>query len=197
MEPFQRPSDDEIRAAYDEGKEAVVELFHRTIGQLAARMREKRTALGRAFEGRVQAHNRFVLTELLCQTDGLDETLERFNQEIEAPCRPFEAAVVLLDTIPGVARETAEIPRTRDTYLAAQYYRLAGRRGKKKDIRAVVHSILVIAYHLIQRKEPYRDLGGDYFDKRRPESTTKRLVKRLEKLGNQVSLAPLASPIAA
>jgi transposase len=219
------------------------------------RMREKHSALVKALEGRVQAHHRFVLTELLCQIDSLDETLERFNQEIEVYCRPFEAAVVLLDTIPGVARETAEIivaeigtdmsrfptaahlaswagvapgnhesagkrrsgkpakgnqplnvaltqaaqaaSRTRDTYLAAQYHRLVGRRGKKKAVRAVAHSILVIAYHLIQRNEPYRDLGGDYFDKRRPESTTKRLVKRLEKLGYQVSLAPLASPIAA
>jgi len=46
----------------------------------------------------------------------------------------------------------------------------------------------VIAYHLIKRKEPYREMGGDYFDKRRPEATAKRLVKRLEQLGYSVSL---------
>lgn len=63
---------------------------------------------------------------------------------------------------------------------SAQYHRLAGRRGQKKAIMAVAHSILVIAYHIIKRKEPYRELGGDYFDKRRPEATAKRLVKRLE-----------------
>ena len=57
---------------------------------------------------------------------------------------------------------------------------------------AVEHSILVMAYHMIQRKEPYRELGNDYFDKRRPEVTAKRLVKRLEQLGYQVSLQ--ASP---
>jgi len=51
-----------------------------------------------------------------------------------------------------------------------------------------MHSILVIAYHLIQRNEPYRELGGDYFDKQKPEVTPKRLVKRLEQLGFQVSL---------
>ncbi len=61
--------------------------------------------------------------------------------------------------------------RTKNTYLAAQYHRLAARRGKKKAIMAVAHSILVIAYHLIQRHEDYHDLGGDYFDKRRPEAT--------------------------
>ena len=78
--------------------------------------------------------------------------------------------------------------RTKNTYLAAQYHRLAGRRGKKKAWMAVAHSILVIVYHLIGRQEPYRELGGDYFDRRRPEATVKRLVKRLEQLGYQVSL---------
>ena len=55
---------------------------------------------------------------------------------------------------------------------------------------AVAHSILVIAYHVIQRQEPYRELGADYFDRQRPEATTKRLVKRLENLGYQVELQP-------
>jgi transposase len=78
--------------------------------------------------------------------------------------------------------------QTRNTYLAAQYHRLAARRGKKKAIVALMHSILVMSYHMIQRKEPYRELGGNYFDQRRPEVTAQRLVKRLEKLGFQVSL---------
>ena len=78
--------------------------------------------------------------------------------------------------------------RTKNTYLSAQYHRLATRRGQKKAILAVAHSILVIAYHLIQRQEPYRELGGDYFDRRCPEATAKRLVKRLAQLGYQVSL---------
>jgi transposase len=78
--------------------------------------------------------------------------------------------------------------RTKHTYLSAQYRRLAGRRGKKKAIVAVAHSIVVIAYHLMQRHEPYRELGGDYFDKQRPDTTAKRLVKRLERLGYAVTL---------
>ncbi len=65
---------------------------------------------------------------------------------------------------------------------------MAARRGKKVAIVALEHTLLVIAYQLIQRKEPYRELGGDYFDKRRPEATAKRLVKRLEQLGFSVSL---------
>ncbi len=210
------------------------------------RMRQKRDLLAKALEGRVKPHHRFVLTELLCQIDSLDETIERFNQQVEEYSRPFEEAVVLLDTIPGVGREVAEIivseigtdmnhfpsanhlaswagvapgnnesagkrrsgkttkgnkalstalnqaahaaARTKDTYMSAQYRRLAVRRGKKRAIVALEHTILVIAYHLISRKEPYRELGADYFDKRRPEATAKRLIKRLEQLGFPVSL---------
>ena len=51
---------------------------------------------------------------------------------------------------------------------------------------ALAHSILVIAYRLIERKEDYHDLGGDYFDKRRPHATVRRLTQRLEQLGYQV-----------
>ncbi len=72
-------------------------------------------------------------------------------------------------------------------------WRLTKRHGKKRAAVAVAHSILVIAYHLIGWQEAYRDLGADYFDKQRPESTTKRLVKCLEKLGYQVSLQPQMS----
>jgi Fe-S oxidoreductase len=53
---------------------------------------------------------------------------------------------------------------------------------------AVAHSILIIAYHLIKNREPYRELGADYFDNRRPEAIAKRLVKRLENLGYQVDI---------
>jgi transposase len=61
---------------------------------------------------------------------------------------------------------------------------------------AVEHSILVIAYHLIKRKEARRELGGDYFDKRRPKATAKRLVKRLEQLGYEVAIQQLSASVA-
>ncbi|MBI3169033.1 MAG: IS110 family transposase, partial [Chloroflexi bacterium] len=85
---------------------------------------------------------------------------------------------------------------TKNTYLSAQYRRLASRRGRKKAIVAVAHSILIIAYHLIQKQETYHDLGGNYFDRRNPEATEKRLVRRLEQLGYKVSLEQ-SLPVAA
>jgi len=74
------------------------------------------------------------------------------------------------------------------TYLAAQYRRIAARRGKKRATMMFAHSILVIAYHVIQRYEPYRELEVNYFAQQRPETMVKRLVKRLEQLGHQVTL---------
>ncbi len=76
----------------------------------------------------------------------------------------------------------------RDHYLGAQYHRLAARRGKKRAAIAVAHSILVIAYHMLQRGTEYVELGADYFDKRNEQQVQRRLVKRLEQLGYKVSL---------
>ena len=212
------------------------------------RLREKRELLARALTGRVQAHHRLILSELLCQIDSLEESIARFDAAIAEALAPFEEAVALLDTIPGVARTSAEMivseigtdmsrfptaghlsawagvapgncesagkrlsgrvrpgnptlragltqaahaaSRTRGTYLSSQFHRLAGRRGKKRAILAVAHSILVAAYHMLVRKEPYQDLGHDYFDQLKPALTAKRLVGRLETLGFQVTLQP-------
>ena len=81
---------------------------------------------------------------------------------------------------------------TKDTYLSAQYHRLAARRGSKKAIIAVAHSILVIAYYIIKRKEPYRELGGNHFDESDRRAVERRLIKRLERLGNRVTMEPMA-----
>src|SRR5579883_1068735 len=78
----------------------------------------------------------------------------------------------------------------KNTYLSAQYHRLAARRGKKKAMVAVGHTILVIIYHLLQQQKSYEELGGNYFDERERRDTEKRLVRRLEKLGYHVELQP-------
>jgi len=83
--------------------------------------------------------------------------------------------------------------RTKDTYLSAQYHRLASRRGKKRAIVAVAHSILVISYHILKRHQPYHELGANYFDERKRESVAQRLTERLEKLGYQVNLEPVVA----
>lgn len=81
---------------------------------------------------------------------------------------------------------------SKDSYLAAQYRRIAARRGKKKALVAVGHSILVIVYNLLTRKQEYSDLGVNYFDERDRQAVERRLVSRLERLGYEVSLKPIA-----
>jgi transposase len=81
--------------------------------------------------------------------------------------------------------------RTKDTYLSAQYGRLAARRGKKKATIAVGHSLLVIIFHVLQEQKPYQELGGNFFDQQERQRLEKRLVQRLEKLGYEVSLEPV------
>jgi transposase len=218
-----------------------------TLAELAkGRLRSKREPLAQALEGRVKPHHRFVLTELWCQIDGLDDTIPRFDAPIQALCGPFEEAVGVLDTIPGIARPTAEMlvaeigtdmsrfphvdhvassagvapgsdesagtrasgktrkgnrflrttlvqaahvaARTQGTYLSTPYRRLAARRGKQRAILALAHSMLMMAYSMIQRQEPYREVGADFFDRLQPEDTARRLIKRLESLGYQVTL---------
>jgi transposase len=73
-------------------------------------------------------------------------------------------------------------------YLAAQHARLTARRGMSRAQVAVAHSILVSAYYMLLRDEPYRDLGADWLARRNDEAHTRRLVAQLEKLGHNVTL---------
>jgi len=79
---------------------------------------------------------------------------------------------------------------TKNTYLSAQYRRLAARRGKKRAAIAVARSILVIAYHMLSDGTEYVDLGANYFDKRNEQRVQYQLVKRLERLGLKVTIEP-------
>jgi transposase len=78
--------------------------------------------------------------------------------------------------------------RTKDKYYQNLYHRLAGRRGKKRAIVAVGHSLLVTGYYMITRGRDYQDLGPNYFDERNKEMVKRQAVKRLERLGFRVEL---------
>jgi transposase len=221
----------------------------RVLAALAqGRLQSKRADLELALQGRLQGAQRLMLEQLLVQIDSLEASIARFDAAIEQACLPFAEAVDHLDTIPGVARATAEVivseigtamtrfptpahlaswagvcpgnresagkrlcgrtrpgnqalrsaliqaawaaARTRETHLSAQSHRLAPRRGRKRALLAVAHSILVIVYRLLERGEDYKDLGANYFDARGKEATTLRLVSRLKQLGYDVQLNP-------
>ena len=82
---------------------------------------------------------------------------------------------------------------TKKTYLSSQYRRLAGRRGKKRALLALGHTILVIVYHMLQDQVTYTELGADYFDRLDTDRMTRQLVRRLERLGHEVVLKPKES----
>jgi transposase len=88
----------------------------------------------------------------------------------------------------SLAEAAIAATRTKQSYLAAQYQRLRGRRGHLKALTAVGHSILTAIWHMLTTGELYRDLGADYFARRDPERITRRLIRRLEALGHTVTL---------
>jgi transposase len=78
--------------------------------------------------------------------------------------------------------------RTKETYLSAQGKRLGARRGKRRAVVAIGHSILVIVYHVLKHKQPSQDLGSNYFDERDRTMVARQAVRRLEQLGYTVTL---------
>jgi transposase len=82
------------------------------------------------------------------------------------------------------------ISRTKDNYLAAQFHRIARRRGQQKAVMAVAHSVLVILYHMLREGRPYTDLGPDYFEHLEASRIERYHVRRLERLGYTVTLTP-------
>jgi transposase len=76
----------------------------------------------------------------------------------------------------------------KDTYLRSQFYRLAARRGRKRALVAVAHTLLVIAWHVLKRRCTYQELGGNYFETLHQEQLQRNLVRRLERMGHQVIL---------
>jgi transposase len=212
------------------------------------RLRAKLPALRQALAGRVQPHHRFLLERMLAHIDFLEESIAHIQQQVAERLGPYEEAMTLLQSIPGIQEVAAAaiiseigvemerfpsakhlaswagvcpgnkqsggkrrssatrtgntylramlgevawiISRMKDNYLAAQYHRIARRRGREKAIVAVSHSLLVIIYHVLREKKPYTDLGADYFDKLDTTRIERHHVRRLEQLGYSVTLTP-------
>jgi transposase len=84
--------------------------------------------------------------------------------------------------------------RVKGTYLQAQYQRLRPRRGHKKALGAVKHTVICAVWHMLTTGEIYHDLGADYFTRRDPERRTKRLIRQLEQLRHTVTLTTAPAP---
>jgi transposase len=93
----------------------------------------------------------------------------------------------------GLTQLAQAAARTKGTYLSTLYQRLAARRGKKRAIMAVAHSIVVSAFHMLSRNEPYQELGANDFDERRRDHLVDRLTRRITRLGYRVTLEAVAA----
>ena len=83
---------------------------------------------------------------------------------------------------------------TKGTYLSGLFRRISARRGAKRAIVAVGHSILISAYYVLARNEPYTDLGFDHYQRlEHHDHQVRRLTRQLEALGHRVTLEPLAA----
>jgi len=203
-------------------------------GRLRPRIPELRAAL----EAHIEHHHVVMLRNGLAHLDVIDQAIIEVSTAIDGICEPFEWALSLLDTIPGVSRRNAQMiiaeigvdmtrfptaghlaswagmcpgnnksagrsgpgtcrpgspwlretlveaakaaGRTKNTYLAVRHARVRARRGK--------------ARHMLSRREPFNELGVDYYTQRHsPASETRRLVRKLEALGASQN-GPLRAP---
>lgn len=83
--------------------------------------------------------------------------------------------------------------RAKDTYLSSQYHRIAARRGANRAAVAVAHSILIIVYHILKRKQPYIELGPTYYEEKKRNMIIRQSLKKLESLGLKVTVESVVS----
>jgi transposase len=219
------------------------------------RMRPKIPQLTEALDGHFGAHHCIAATQVLAHIDCLDTSIAVLTEQIETRMRPYAAARILLDPIPGFdqrvidtviaetgadmsrfptaanlaawaglspgnhesagkRRRVGVVPgnrwlrrtlieaaraaaRTKGSYFAAQYHRIAHRRGPNKAAIAVAHSLSDLTWHMLTTGECYTDLGADYFQRRRdPEREANRLIRQLQALGYQVNPTDAPTPAA-
>ncbi|MCE7483772.1 IS110 family transposase [Microbacterium profundi] len=91
----------------------------------------------------------------------------------------------------GVAALSAS--RSKGTYLAARYRRIASRRGPIKAVVAIEHTILIAVWHMLRNGEVYADPGGDFYTRTAPDKTKNKAIRQLENLGYEVVITPVAA----
>jgi transposase len=212
------------------------------------RLREKIPELRLALAGKVRDHHRFLLQEFLDEWKALASRIARIEQEIERRIGPFEQAVTLWQSIPGVDRVTAcnlaaeigvkteqfpsaqhlaawaglcpgnhesagkrisgksrsgnkwlrrtlcqaawAVSRKKDCYLSSQFKRLAARRGLKRAVMAVAHTMLIVAYTMLKTGQSYHELGSSYLEQINKDQLQRYFVRRLQRLGLRVTVQP-------
>jgi transposase len=215
-------------------------------------LRPKAAELTEALSGHFGSHHGTVCRQVIAHIDFLDASIAALSEEIATRLLPFEAALSLVCSMPGIGTVSAQVivaeigvdmdrfptaghlcawaglapashesagkrrpagtrhgspwlrrtlieaaraaARGHGTYFSAQYARIARRRGPNKAAVAVANSMLATIWHLLTTGALYQDPGADYFERRHdPVLEAKRLQRRIEALGFDVTLSPKAA----
>jgi len=81
--------------------------------------------------------------------------------------------------------------RNKNSYYYAKYCKISARRGGKRALIAVAHSMLLAIYHILKQKQHFADLGSDYFNTINAERILKKNLRSLHDLGYEVELSPI------
>jgi transposase len=217
-----------------------------------SRMRAKIPQLEEALAGHFGSHHAVVCRQVIDHIDFVDHSIATLTDEVTSRLAPFEAAVTILTSVPGISRTTAEVivaetgadmsrfptpgqlcawagvapasyesaakrrpagtrhggdwlrrclieaarsaTRTKNSHYSALYAGIARRRGANKAVVAVANSMLFTIWHLLTTGALCDDPGADYFERRHnPAVEAKRLARRIEALGFDVTLAEKAA----
>lgn len=85
------------------------------------------------------------------------------------------------------------VSRSKGTYLAVRYRRIAARRGPIKAVVAIEHTILIAVWHMLRNGEVYTDPGADYYTRQDPQRARNKAIRQLESLGYNVTITPVAA----
>ena len=126
----------------------------------------------------------------------MDEVAERVDAVVADPVGDREPALVKDPDHGAVipARRAIGAARTKNSYLQTRYRRLAGRTSTLKALVAVEHAIITAIWHMLTTGTDYRDLGADYYQRRDPAKTMRRIIKQANDIGLTVRFDPIAQP---
>ena len=174
--------------------------------------------LYQACEGFIEPHHIYMLQTIRKDMEQTKAIIADLTCRIKEVLSPYENVMELLQKIPGLSRKTVEdliaeigvdmeafptekhlaawaATRTKNTFYSARYHRLAARRGKKRALVAVGHSILKSVWHVLKEACEYKELGAEYLNQWMEQKRKNYLKKELEALGYKVKISRDDGPI--
>jgi transposase len=114
---------------------------------------------------------------------GSNESAGRIKSTHTRPGNPYLKGAL------GIAALSAA--RSKDTYFAAKFRRIASRRGPMKALVALEHAMLIAIWNMVNTGSYFTDPGGDFYSRLDPDKAKNRAISQLKRMGYAVTLDPL------